>query len=606
MKIERLFFVFFLFLLAPLCFGEDKPGSEWFPFVVAEKLDAASAANIGNALLDAPAGKHGFLKARHGHFYFQDGTAAKFWGTNLVFNACFPSKQEAEIIAGRLAFFGFNAVRLHHMDFAFEPKGIFKDTCPASPDPQMKKTGTLSPEQLDRLDYLVYQLKLRGIYIDLNLLVSRHFTKADGIPAADKLGMAAKPASLFDPKLIELQKQYAHDLLTHYNPYTKLRYSDDPAIALVEITNENSMFMSKTADLPDYYSVELKNSRKEWLQKQDKKKTLSDFYVYLEKRYFSIMLDFLKNDCGVKVPVTGIGGYWVKEDIRAQEACDFIDTHAYWDHPRFPHIYWDEKDFRINDTSVLSDKHLGLIEEIRQRAPRPGSKPFTISEWNHCYPNRYAYETPLLIASEALKHGWDGLFQFAFKHGATPSLTFDSIDYYFDVMNNPQQLILLSLASALFLKTERIETKIDKGILFIDTARLQAVVGSIKDKILRLGPFTITSDQDGAVVLYKRPNGFLLVTVGEVKNTGSGWNKKGRFDWGKGPVLLKKINIQCQTSLKNSFRVYELNEQGGRENELKAKSVQGESSFSTSGSYSPWFEIEFEQRREGQAKGTAI
>jgi hypothetical protein len=96
----------------------------------------------------------------------------------------------------------------------------------------MKKTGVLSKKQLDKLDYLIYQLKIRGIYIDINLLVSRHFTEADGIKHAKELGMAAKPASMFDPKLIELQKQYAKNLLTHLNPYTKLRYCDDPAIAL--------------------------------------------------------------------------------------------------------------------------------------------------------------------------------------------------------------------------------------------------------------------------------------------------------------------------------------------------------------------------------------
>jgi len=38
--------------------------------------------------------------------------------------------------------------------------------------------------------------------------------------------------------MIELQKKYARDLLTHVNPYTKTAYTDEPAIALVEISNE--------------------------------------------------------------------------------------------------------------------------------------------------------------------------------------------------------------------------------------------------------------------------------------------------------------------------------------------------------------------------------
>ena len=187
------------------------------------------------------AGKHGFTKTIGDHFEFEDGTRARFWGTNLCFSACFPSKKEAKIMAERIAFFGFNAVRLTHLDFFFEPRGIFEDIAPALKDPQAKETGHLSKKQLDRLDYLIYQLKQCGIYVDIILLCSRHFTEADGIVDAEKLGMAAKPVSMFDPKLIKLQKKYAKNLLTHYNPYTKLRYCEDPVIALVEITNENSI-----------------------------------------------------------------------------------------------------------------------------------------------------------------------------------------------------------------------------------------------------------------------------------------------------------------------------------------------------------------------------
>src|SRR3990167_4786442 len=95
-------------------FAIAKEQDEWYPFALSEKLDPDSPANIGKLVLDPPAGKHGFCKVRDGHFYFEDGTRAKFWGTNLCFNACFPTKEQAEIIADRLAFFGFNTVRLHH------------------------------------------------------------------------------------------------------------------------------------------------------------------------------------------------------------------------------------------------------------------------------------------------------------------------------------------------------------------------------------------------------------------------------------------------------------------------------------------------------------
>lgn len=319
MKIKIIYLLAALsFLAAANAIPETGGKDEWYPFVISEKLDPDSPANIGKLVLDPPAGKHGFVKVKDGHFYFEDGTRAKFWGTNLCFSACFPSKKQAEVLAKRLAFFGFNAVRLHHMDFYFEPEGIFEDTNPASNDPQSKKTTKLSEKQLERLDYLIYQLKIRGVYVDMNLLVRRHFTLADGVVNAGDLSRGAKFVSIFDAKIMELQKQYAKDLLTHHNPYTKLRYCDDPAVALVEITNENSLFMSDDAGLPRYYAEEMQNLRKEWLGEAGKpdKITKNDLYMYLEKKFFRGMTDFLKNNCGVKVPITGIGGIGILKTLR--------------------------------------------------------------------------------------------------------------------------------------------------------------------------------------------------------------------------------------------------------------------------------------------------
>ena len=242
---KKILSVFLLFITICIAYASDQWFPYYFPSDPAKAPDyqgvPSSVFNAGKEVLDPPAGKHGFVKVKDGHFYFEDGTRAKFWGTNLCFSACFPDKKEAEIIAKRIAYFGFNAVRLHHMDFYFEPNGIFEDVSPAVKDKQLKPTGHLSPRQLDKLDYLIYQLKQRGIYININLLVSRHFTKGDGVAGAEKLGMAAKPVCMFDKRLIELQKKYAKELLTHFNPYTKLRYCDDPAICLVEIVNESTL-----------------------------------------------------------------------------------------------------------------------------------------------------------------------------------------------------------------------------------------------------------------------------------------------------------------------------------------------------------------------------
>lgn len=608
--------------------GEDTNG--WYPFILDEELDTDSPANVGKLVLDAPAGKHGFVTVKDGDLFFEDGVRARFWGTNLCFSSCFPTKEQAEMIAGRLAFFGFNAVRLHHMDFFFEPNGIFKDIRPGWDDPQKKKTGVLSPAQLDRLDYLIYQLKNHGIYVDMNLLVARNFTKADGVQNAKKFRIAAKPASMFDPKLIELQKQYARDLLTHYNPYTRSRYCDDPVIALVEITNENSIFDfwkwdrlntrirgAKKDPIPEYYTAQLDSKWENWLKKkygddvrisvprpiytsrtqypQDKIKDIEAFYTDLEKEYFDGMLSFLKKDIGLKAPVTGIGGYPDIHDVEAQENCDFIDKHAYWDHPAFPGSGWDRDNFRIDNKSMLKDRDLGIVGDLKK--DMLPNRAYTMTEWGYCYPNQYAYEAPALIASEAAKNNWDGLFQFSFRHMLPDPYRPDNIDSYFDIIANPQQLILMSVGANIFLRQDDIKSTLEPGILILQSPRLIGSAGFIKDKPLSFERVKITVNKDGAVFLYStddKPievsNRLVLVNIGRVKNQDSGWKNK-RFDWGRPPTLLEKIDIEVTLDIDRNFKVYALDQSGTRGKEIYLVQKNNALTFTTQGSNSPWFEI---------------
>ena len=211
-----------------------------------------------DALLDKPAGRRGGITAKGGHFYSGEARV-RFWGVNLAFGANFPTHDVADRLARRFSRYGINAVRFHHMDNQPFPNGIFADA----------GLERLSPEALDRLDYFVAALKARGVYADLNLHVSRNYNHyhrtADGKdgPRVDKI------VDLFDPELIAAQKRYASDLLTHVNPYTKARYADEPAVGLVEINNENSLFMwgaqQTIGDLPEPYAAELKRQWNGWL-----------------------------------------------------------------------------------------------------------------------------------------------------------------------------------------------------------------------------------------------------------------------------------------------------------------------------------------------------
>ncbi len=99
--------------------------------------------------------------------------------------------------AATLARFGVNCVRLHFLDLP-TPRGLI--------DATREDTSSFDAKQLDHLDFWIAELKSRGIYINLNLNVGRSYKVGDGVKDAEKIRWA-KGLTLFDPRLIELQKE---------------------------------------------------------------------------------------------------------------------------------------------------------------------------------------------------------------------------------------------------------------------------------------------------------------------------------------------------------------------------------------------------------------
>jgi len=197
------------------------------------------------------------LAADSGHFH-QGGNRVRLWGVNLSFGANFPKHQDTKHIAARMAAAGVNAVRCHHMDTARWPRGIWNAT----------DGKTISAEALDRLDYFIDQLARRGICVNINLHVGREHSEYLDLPETNR--QYDKISNIFTPALIDAQKEYARNLLTHVNRYRNVRYADDPAVAIVEITNENSFFMWASENtlrtLPPYYANILQGKFNAWLK----------------------------------------------------------------------------------------------------------------------------------------------------------------------------------------------------------------------------------------------------------------------------------------------------------------------------------------------------
>ena len=136
-----------------ICIAQDTPrvgivpsDDGLFPFVISYEM--AKGATDFSALLDAPAGKHGFTRIEGQHFV-NDAGRIRFNGVNIVGGACFPTHEQAERLAERLAHFGINCARLHFFDLVIYNYRAYNETGLLVDDGTW---CTLNPEQADLFD----------------------------------------------------------------------------------------------------------------------------------------------------------------------------------------------------------------------------------------------------------------------------------------------------------------------------------------------------------------------------------------------------------------------------------------------------------------------
>ena len=239
-------------------------GEEWFPFVVPANCLVTNATDF-SAEVPKPAGAQGFVTIRDGHFYLGD-QRWKIWGVNLCFGATVPPKELAPTLAARMAQFGINAVRFHHHDSAPAPRGILRRGADGR--------WEMDPEMVERLDYFLDQLHRHGIYANLNLHVGRNYAEEDGPEIARALPYEcrySKYVLYFVPAMRERLKRFIREYLDHVNPYRGLRRAEDPAIAVLELTNENSFSLRGprlALELPAPYREEFRRQFNVWLARR--------------------------------------------------------------------------------------------------------------------------------------------------------------------------------------------------------------------------------------------------------------------------------------------------------------------------------------------------
>ncbi len=440
--------------------GPLKPAApdEWFPLLAEDDTFSPESVIDVSALTEAPAGKHGPVTGKGADLVFAGAPekAVKFWGCGANLDQDKYTRDQQERRIRYLKKFGNNAVRQHPL---FD---------------EISSNGRVDEKRLDAYDWWFAELKKAGLYTQWSVFYHFPVSAADGYdselfaelePMGDKGLRDSYGLICMSPKLWEIRTRILMDLLNHKNPYTGLRYADDPALMCVEFQNEDSIFFwNPLGDLAD-------PAPKKW--KAHARKLRGMFAAWVQKKYpdaAALAKAWGKLDAADKpgrelllmgpweLDQGGIRGRFAGQTARAGDtvrflaemqmehysACEkavratgfkaqtvttnwlggsglldqaniltdtigsMIDRHNYAGGGAGGH--------GIAEGQIYADSHLGKpgAELFSIGLKQVDNKPFSMSEWTMCPPNQWKLEAAPVLAFYGMGlQGWDVSFHFA-------------------------------------------------------------------------------------------------------------------------------------------------------------------------------------------------
>ena len=440
-------------------------GPEWIPISGRNDIVAGSALDfstpeMGFADAHRPAGIHGRVVARGGHFEFagRPGIPVRFYGANLCSGANFLQPEEAEKLAERFARMGCNAVRLHHHDaglVAGDPAGT-----------------TIMPEPLDQFDRLVAAFIARGIYVSTDLFVSRSVAnRAVGIDAEGRLNYNHyKVRVLVDDAVFADLASFSRQFLAHVNPYTGRSYAREPALAWLSLVNEGNVgnyydivrtdpvwaarwrdwVLKGRADDPARYG-DVSEALPKTLRADDAPGTeFKRFVADLERRFFLRMRALVRDELGCEALLSNWNGwtYFATDQITRAEY-DYVDDHAYVDHPVFLGKSWSPPvKFQNGNVNPIRTDGSGMPWVAGNRLL---DRPFTLSEHNFGAPMRHRAAFGLVSGTAAALQDWGGIWRFAYAHNREDAVSdVPAPIRFFDLSRDPAHRLADRAAVCLF------------------------------------------------------------------------------------------------------------------------------------------------------------
>jgi hypothetical protein len=580
---------------------------EWSPYHVTADTDTwlplppLSAIAPGSALdfsflVPRPAGRNGFVALKNGRLTYARGGRARFHGVSLLPPTAFLEPEQSDTLADRLARSGINLVRLGELDTPLGPRqSLLDDT--------RDDTRAFDPVALGRLDHLIAALESRGISVALELQGSRNYRVKDDVEVAGLLPPGGGPAALFDPKLTELARQTAHDLLTHINGETKRALKDDPALAWVTLLGEISLFnrLDDPGSLPAPYADELRK-----LAQKSNHGSGARFWESVESSHFAAMAEALRKD-GLRVPIAG-SSHWRRDPEYASglaaPGLELVDDRIYWTAPIFA-----DPEFRSQLWSAD-----GAMAAASSRKRQAGLA-YAVGQW--CSLTKGVWALPheaadmLLAARLADVEDWDalvrrGVFLYPDPWGKGPTGTGGGEDIFqlAEVANaSPQVYALWPHVSSLLLRGTSAEAERGaaaharhrgrgalpgwdpaRGRLVVDTPFTQGMAGWFGGQPVTCADVEVSADNPFAVVVVssagkepiKTAKRLLVTVIGRVQPTGFCWVDQYRreaADPGRPPLLQEPILARVTWRREGSIKGYVLNGDGERAGGVKLETL---------------------------------
>ena len=271
--------------------------------------------------------------------------------------------------------------------------------------------------------------------------------------------------------------------MAHVNPYTGRAYKDEPALPLISLVNEGSIFSGWQRETAKDERV--RAAWRKWLL--EKRAADSSFYpdadpgeppasallpvvaLFLgevEAKMVSRMKVFLRG-LGCRALLTNNNCWPHFAPLqKATAEYDYIDDHFYVDHPRFLREPWRLPSRCGNRNPVL----------VRNLPPcsisftRMADKPFTVTEWNFSGPGMYRGMGGILTGALAALQDWDGLWRFAYAHGRESILENpDQFPGYFDLSTDPLSQASDRASICLFLRGDIAPFAANHGVSLLIT-----------------------------------------------------------------------------------------------------------------------------------------